>query len=669
MPPSDSARAAELRDLLNRASIAYYVGDATIMDDAAYDTLYDELVAIETEHPELVTPDSPTQRVGSPLSDKFQKVRHLSPMGSLEKVTTDEAIAKWADDVRRRLGTDEPVAYVLEPKIDGSAINLVYENGVFVRGTTRGDGVQGEDVTPNLRTINSIPLRMNGDAPPLVEVRGEVYLPLSGFRAMNERFAAEGLPPAPNPRNASAGSLRQKDSRITAQRPLSLWAYGIGVREGLELATHWETLLWLRQRGFPTNPFAQRVESVEEVAEACRAWERRRAELDYEIDGIVIKVDSLDQQARLGALHERPRWARAFKWAPMTATTRLHKIAIRVGRTGALNPWAILEPVEVGGVTISRATLHNEEDINRKDIREGDDVIVQRAGDVIPQIVGPAGKHRRGTKPFAMPTHCPLCGTAVVKPEGEVMHRCPNRACPSRGLESLNNWVMAAADIDGVGEQTVRRLWDLGLARSIPELYRLTAEQLLEVDGFGEISAKNAIDAIAASKAAVPFSRVLFGLNIPDVGWVTGQTLARHFGTIDALMNASLEELEEVDGIGPERAEALAEWFGDDANRSLVAELRELGLRFEIGEEELPKEGPLTGSAYVVTGTLENFTREQARAALEERGAKVSDNVSSKTTGVIVGEEPGKSKLTKAEKAGVPLLTEADLVALLGGSG
>ncbi len=665
-----AARAAELRDLLNRASIAYYVGDATIMDDAAYDTLYDELVAIETEHPELVTPDSPTQRVGSPLSDKFQKVRHLSPMGSLEKVTTDEAIAKWADDVRKRLGSDEPVAYVLEPKIDGSAINLVYENGVFVRGTTRGDGIQGEDVTPNLRTINSIPLRMNGDGPPsLVEVRGEVYMPLSGFRAMNERFAAEGLPPAPNPRNASAGSLRQKDSRITAQRPLSLWAYGIGVREGLDLATHWETLLWLRERGFPTNPFAQRVESVEEVAEACRLWEHRRAELDYEIDGIVIKVDAYDQQARLGALHERPRWARAFKWAPMTATTRLHKIAIRVGRTGALNPWAILEPVEVGGVTISRATLHNEEDINRKDIREGDDVIVQRAGDVIPQIVGPAGKHRRGTKPFAMPTHCPLCGTEVVKPEGEVMHRCPNRACPSRGLESLNNWVMAAADIDGVGEQTVRRLWDLGLARSIPELYRLTAEQLLEVDGFGEISAKNAIDAIAASKAAVPFSRVLFGLNIPDVGWVTGQTLARHFGGIDALMNATLEELEEVDGIGPERAEALAEWFGDDANRSLVAELRELGLRFEIGEEELPKEGPLTGSAYVVTGTLENFTREQARAALEERGAKVSDNVSSKTTGVIVGEEPGKSKLTKAEKAGVPLLTEADLVALLGRPG
>ncbi len=665
-------RAAELRELLNRALVAYHVEDAPIMEDAAYDALYDELAALEAEQPELVTPDSPTQRVGAPPSAKFQKVRHLSPMGSLDKVTTDEAILKWADDVRKRLGTDAPVAFVLEPKIDGSAINLVYEDGVFVRGATRGDGVQGEDVTPNLRTIGAIPLRMQlprgEQAPALLEVRGEVYMPLSGFRAFNERLVRDGKPPAPNPRNAAAGSLRQKDPGVTAQRPLSIWIYGTGVREGLErLTTHWETLRWLREGGFPVNPFAQRVESVEEVAEACRAWERRRAELDYEIDGIVIKVDAFEQQARLGSLHERPRWARAFKWAPLTAVTRLNEIRIRVGRTGALNPWALLEPVEVGGVTISRATLHNEEDINRKDIRVGDDVIVQRAGDVIPQIVGPAGKHRAGTKRFRMPTHCPLCGTEVVKPEGEVMHRCPNRACPSRGLESLNNWVMAAADIDGVGEQTVRRLWDLGLVRSIPELYRLTPEQLLELDGFGEISARNAIEAIQASKA-VPFSRVLYGLNIPDVGWVTAQTLARHFGEVDRLMNAGQEELQEVDGIGPERAEALAEWFRDEENRSLVAELRELGLRFEAGEEERPKEGPLTGRSYVITGTLERFSRDQAKAALEARGAKVSDSVSSKTTGVIVGEEPGGSKLSKAQKAGVPLLTEADLLALLDGA-
>ena len=668
MPRSEaSARAAELRELLNRALIAYHVEDDPIMEDAAYDVLFDELAAIEAEHPELVTPDSPTHRVGAPLSGQFQKVRHLSPMGSLEKVTTDEAIAKWADDVRKRLGTDEPVAYVLEPKIDGSAINLVYENGAFVRGATRGDGVQGEDVTPNLRTIGAIPLQMQGDAPPLVEVRGEVYMPLSGFREFNERLIAEGKPTAPNPRNASAGSLRQKDSSITAQRPLSIWVYGTGRRDGLdELTTHWETLQWLRAHGFRTNPLAERVESIEEIGERVRAWELRRAELDYEIDGIVIKVDSFDQQARLGSLHERPRWARAFKWAPMTAVTRLNKILIRVGRTGALNPWAVLEPVEVGGVTISRATLHNEEDINRKEIREGDDVIVQRAGDVIPQIVGPAGGHRKGTKRFRMPTHCPLCGTEVVKPEGEAMHRCPNRACPSRGLEALINWVMAAADIDGVGEQSVRRLWDLGIVRSVPELYRLTREELMEVDGYAEISAGHAIDAIAASKA-IPFSRVLFGLNIPDVGWVTGQTLARHFGTVDALMNATQEELVEAEGIGPERAEAIAEWFRDDDNRRLVEDLRDLGLRFEAGEEERPVEGPLTGKRYVVTGTLEGFTREEAEAALEARGAKVSDSVSTKTTGLVVGEDPGKSKLTRAEKAGVAILSEGDLVELLRG--
>jgi DNA ligase (NAD+) len=587
-------------------------------------------------------------------------------MGSLEKVTDDDAVFKWADDIRKRLDSDEPVAYVIEPKIDGLAINLTYENGVFVRGETRGDGEVGEDVTANLRTIRSIPLRLLGDAVPgVVEVRGEVYMPISGFRELNERLAGTDKKLAPNPRNAAAGSLRQKNSAITADRPLSIWAYGVGAHDGVELGSHTETLEWLRTHGFPINPFAERLETIEAVAEACRDWERRRAKLDYEIDGIVIKVDDLEQQRTLGALHSRPRWARAFKWAPMTATTRLHKIAIRVGRTGALNPWAILEPVEVGGVTISRATLHNEEDINRKDIREGDDVVVQRAGDVIPQIVGPAGAHRRGTKPFAMPANCPLCGTAVVKPEGEVMHRCPNRACPSRGLESLINWVQAAADIEGVGEQLVRRLWELGLVRSLPELYRLTKEELLELDGFAEVSATNAITAIQASKA-IPFRRVLFGLNIPDVGWVTAQNLARHFGNVDRLAGATQEEIMECEGIGPERAEAIAEWFADEANANLVSELRALGLRFEADEEDRPVEGPLTGTQYVITGTLESMSREAARAALEALGAKVSDNVSKKTTGVFVGESPG-SKVAKAEKAGVPLLGEAELKGLLDG--
>jgi DNA ligase (NAD+) len=659
-----SLRAAELRAELNRWLHEYHVLDEPSVDDATYDRSYDELVALETAHPELVTPDSPTQRVGAPPSSKFEKVRHLTAMGSLEKVTTDEAVAKWADDVRKRLDSEEAVAYVLEPKIDGLAINLTYENGILARGATRGDGEIGEDVTTNLRTIPSIPLRMLGaDVPALIEVRGEVYMPLSGFRALNERLVAEEKKPTPNPRNAAAGSLRQKDSSVTARRPLRFWAYGVGAHEGAELASHWQTLEWLKEHGFPINPFAQRLESIDDVAKQCAAWERRRTELDYEIDGIVIKVDDYDQQRRLGALHQRPRWARAFKWAPMTATTRLTKIMVRVGRTGALNPWALMEPVEVGGVTVSRATLHNEEDINRKDIREGDDVIVQRAGDVIPQIVGPAGAHRRGTKPFAMPSHCPLCGTEVVKPEGEAMHRCPNRACPSRGLESLINWVQAAADIEGVGEQLVRRLWELGLVRSLPELYRLTKEQLLELDGFAEISATNAVQAIEASKQ-IPFRRVLFGLNIPDVGWVTAQNLARHFGSVDRLASATQEEIIECEGIGPERAEAIAEWFADDDNARLVDELKAIGLQFESDAGDLPVEGPLSGTQYVVTGTLESYSREDARAALEALGAKVSDNVSKKTTGVVVGESPG-SKVAKAQKAGVPLLTETDLKALL----
>ena len=665
MPSSDAKRVEELRGLLNRWLYEYHVLDDPSVDDAVYDRAFDELVELEQRHPELVTPDSPTQRVGAPPSEKFQKVRHLTPMGSLEKVTTDEALGKWADDVAKRLDGDEPSAYVIEPKIDGLAINLTYENGLLTRGATRGDGEEGEDVTVNLRTIPSVPLRLLGDhAPALLEVRGEVYMPLSGFRALNERLTAEGKKPAPNPRNAAAGSLRQKDSSITAGRPLSVWAYGVGRRDGLDVGSHWETLQWLKSAGFPINPFAERLESIEDVAKACREWERRRAALDYEIDGIVIKVDDLSQEQRLGSLHSRPRWARAFKWAPMTAVTRLNEIRIRVGRTGALNPWALLEPVEVGGVTVSRATLHNEEDINRKDIREGDDVIVQRAGDVIPQIVGPAGAHRPGTRQFKMPRHCPLCGTEIVKPEGEAMHRCPNRACPSRGLETLINWVQGPADIEGVGEQTIRILWEKGLVRSLPDLYRLTKEQLLELDGFAEISASNAIAQIEASRTRVPFSRVLLGLNIAGIGWVLAQNLARHVGDVDRLMAATQEDIADVEGFGPDRAEAVVEWFADDDNRALVEELRKLGLRFEVAEEDRPAEGPLTGSQYVITGTLEQYSREEARAALEALGAKISDNVSKKTTGVFVGESPG-SKVAKAQKAGVPLLTEADLVTLL----
>ncbi|MEP6892909.1 MAG: NAD-dependent DNA ligase LigA [Gaiellaceae bacterium] len=671
MSSDPEERVNELRRVIEHHLYRYHVLDDPEISDTAYDALYDELQALEEAHPELVTPDSPTQRVGAAPAAGFTKVAHLLPMGSLEKVTTDDALAKWADDVRKRLGTDEPVAYVVEPKIDGSAISLVYENGAFVRGATRGDGTRGEDVTANLRAVDAVPLRVlaiDGEQPPaLLEVRGEVYFPRSGFRRFNEAQAAAGKKEAPNARNAAAGSLRQLNPAITFARPLSVWIYGAGARtDGTGPTEHHAMLQWLRERGFRTNPHVERVESIDEVATVVAGWEQRRDELDYEIDGVVIKVDSFDQQRRLGALHERPRWARAYKWAPMTATTTLLKIAIRVGRTGALNPWAMLEPVEVGGVTVSRATLHNEEDINRKGIREGDLVIVQRAGDVIPQVVGAAGEHATGTREFRMPTDCPLCGVEVVKPEGEVMHRCPNRACPSRGLETLINWVSGAMDIEGVGEQFVRRLWDLGLLRSMPDLYRLSIDQIAQLEGYGEISATKIVEAIELSKAQ-PFSRVLFGLNIPDVGWVTGRNLARHFGHIERLLDASLDQVEEVEGIGPDRAESIAEWFKDPENRSLVQELRELGLCFETGEEARPIEGRLTGQQFVITGTLEAFTREAVAAALEALGAKVSDSVSGKTTGLIVGEEPGASKLRKAGKTATPLLTEVDLRDLLKG--
>jgi len=662
-------RVRELRTQIEHHNYRYYVLDDPEVSDAAYDRLFDELKALEQANPELASPESPTQRIGAAPSERFQKLRHLQTMGSLEKVNKSDDVLKWAEDVRRRLDSDEPVAFVTEPKIDGSAISLVYENGRFVRGATRGDGEVGEDVTRNLRTIRSIPLTMRlapgEQAPPLLEVRGEIYLPLEGFRRLNEQLAAEGRKAAPNPRNAAAGSLRQLDPRITAARPLAIWVYGIGASEGLTLETHWQALAWLREHGFRANPGAERHESIESVMSACAEWERRRAELDYEIDGLVIKLDSFSQQAILGSLHQRPRWARAFKWAPTSAQTELRGIHVRVGRTGALNPWAELEPVEVGGVTVSRATLHNEEDINRKDLREGDTVIVQRAGDVIPQVVGPVLPHPPGSEPFRMPARCPLCEAEIVKPEGEAMHRCSNRACPSRGLETLIHWVRSAMDIEGIGEKFVRKLWGEGLLRSMPDLYRLRVEQLTEIEGYGELSARSAVEAIEHSKQQ-PFFRILFGLNIPYVGFVTAQALAYHFGSAEKLAAATQEEIQAVEGIGPVVAEAVGEWFADEENARLVVELGELGLRLELGDEERPAEGRLSGATYVITGTLERISRAQAQAALEEQGAKVANSVSAKTTALIAGENPS-SKLEKARRLGLTILDEQGFEQLLRG--
>jgi DNA ligase (NAD+) len=667
-PPTEIA---ELRELVEHHSHRYYVLDDPELSDAEFDALFDRLRELEAAHPEHASPTSPTVRVGAPPAERFVKVEHVAAMGSLDKLTTAEALEKWDADVRARLETEEPVAYVSEPKIDGSAVSLVYEHGVFVRGATRGDGTRGEDITTNLKTVRAVPLELRlppGESPPpLFEARGEVYFSSEAFERFNAQLLSEGRKPAPNPRNAAAGSLRQLDSTITSERELSIWVYGLGYRKGIPVDSQSSALAWLAERGFRTSPEIVRHESVGSMLEAIDALEERRDALDYEIDGVVLKVDDFDRQDALGALHERPRWARAYKWAPSTAVTRLAGIHIRVGRTGALNPWAELEPVEVGGVTVTSATLHNEDDINRKDIREGDRVTVQRAGDVIPQVVGPVLPHAGGSKPFRMPTNCPLCDFEVVRPEGEATHRCPNRACPSRGLETLIHWVGPALDIDGVGEQFVRRLWDEGLVRSLPDLYRLTVEQLAGLDGYAELSAANAIESIARS-CEQPLQRVLFGLNIRNVGWVVAQSLARHFGSGERLAAASLEQIEEVDGIGPDRAEAVAEWFADVDNAALVDELRELGLSLasDSVEDGASEAGDaLAGNIYVLTGTLESLTRDAARAALEARGAKVTNSVSRKTTALIAG-EGGGSKLTKARELGVDVLDESGLHELVG---
>ena len=665
------AEIRELRERVAHHSHRYYVLDDPELSDAEFDALFDRLRELEALHPEHMSPTSPTLRVGAAPAERFSKIEHLTAMGSLDKLTTAEALEKWDTDVKQRLETKDPLVYVSEPKIDGSAVSLVYENGTLVRGATRGDGYRGEDVTANLRTIRAIPLELQlpeDEAPPqTLEVRGEVYFSRSAFERFNTSLIQQDKKPAPNPRNAAAGSLRQLDPAITAERDLSIWIYGLGHRDGVPVESQSTALEWLRERGFRTNPEVLVHGNVETMLEAIDSLEQRRDRLEYEIDGVVLKVDAFDQQDRMGSLHERPRWARAFKWAPSTAVTRLKRIHIRVGRTGALNPWAELEPVEVGGVTVTSATLHNEDDINRKDIREGDRVTVQRAGDVIPQVVGPAGAHARGSTPFKMPAACPLCEVAVVRPEGEATHRCPNKACPSRGLETLIHWVGPALDIEGVGEQFVRRLWDEGLVRSLPDLYRLSGEQLAELDGYAELSAQNAVDSIARSREQ-PLQRVLFGLNIRNVGWVVAQSLAAHFASAEQLAGASLEEIQEVDGIGPDRAEAVAEWFADSDNRALVDELRELGVRLEAE----PGAGPtasvddsLAGTTYVLSGTLESLTRDEAREALEARGAKVTSSVSRKTTGVIAGPGAG-SKLVKAESLGVDVLDEAALCALIG---
>ena len=663
------ARAAELRELLAYHSRRYYVEDDPELGDDEYDALYNELRDIEAAQPELITPDSPTQRVGGEAVDRLEKVLHLQPMLSLANVRSADELRGWVARMRTHLsreGIDSPTfRFVCEPKIDGLAISLLYRNGVLERGATRGDGEIGEDVTHNLRTIAQIPQRIE-DAPGLIEVRGEVYMSLPDFTALNERLAGAGQSTFMNPRNTAAGTIRQLDPALAARRPLSMLAYAVGVVEGLELRSHSGALSWLREHGFPVNNEIVQLDDEEAVVAQCLEWERRRGGLDFEIDGVVVKVDDFELQRRLGAVGRDPRWAVAWKFPPTTAKTRLLAVHWNVGKFGDLHPYAELEPVRVGGVTVKLATLHNEEDLARKDLREGDEVIVLRAGDVIPQVVSPAPhalENPQRALPPRPPARCPVCDTPTVKPPGSVFTNCPNAECPGRQWQLLRHFVSRGAmDIDGLGETLVGTLLGRGFVRNASDLYELRVERLLELEGFAEVSARNLVAAIDASRSR-PFHRVLFAVGIEEVGSVTARNIANQFRSIDRLVAASPSELEQTPGVGPKMAESIASQLAAPALRELIERLRAHGLRFEE-EGPPPGEGPLAGRTFVLTGTLPTLTREQASERIGAAGGRVTSTVSKKTDYLVAGDAPG-SKLEKAERLGVRVIDEAGLLELL----
>jgi DNA ligase (NAD+) len=667
---SPEKRAQQLRRELARHNRHYYVLDDPLIGDDEYDALLDELRGIEDEYPELKTPDSPTQRVGAPPLDRFEQVEHAEAMLSLANARNEEELRAWETRIRnhfKRLDISAAeFSYTTEPKIDGLAISLTYEDGVLVRGATRGDGRVGEDVSQNLRTIGAIPLRID-DAPPFIEVRGEVYLPIADFKALNERRAEAGEPTFANPRNSAAGSIRQLDPSLAAERPLSIWCYGFGATRGLDLATHIEEVEWLRQRGFKVNPETEHHAGVDSVVKRCQWWEERREELDYEIDGVVVKVDERALWRELGVVGREPRWAIAWKFAPTTATTKLREVVWNVGRTGHLVPFAMLEPVHVGGVTVSTATLHNEEDLARKDVRVGDEVVVMRAGDVIPQVVSPLVQRRpKRTRRVRPPKKCPICGTPTIKPEGAVFTICPNRSgCPGQSFQHVKHFVSKGAmDIDGLGEKLALRFLEEGLIEDVADIYELSEERLVGLEGFKEKSAENLVAAIDASRSR-PFKRVLYALGLPGVGYVTAEALADHFGSIDALHEADPERIEEVEGVGPIMAVQIAESLTDELTWALIEKLKQKELHLEASESERRASGgPLEGRTVVLTGTLPELTREEAAAMVKSAGGKVTNSVSKKTDYVVAGDNPG-SKLAKAEKFGTEILDEAGLRQIL----
>jgi len=669
---SPEARVRQLREELNLHNYRYYVLDDPIISDQEYDRLFQELLQLESEHPELRSPDSPTQRIGAEPAEAFVKVEHRAPMLSLANAFNDEQVRAFDRRVKDLLEI-ERIEYVTEPKIDGLAVALSYQDGILVRGATRGNGLVGEDVTANLKTIRSIPLRIRTEHPPAwVEVRGEVYFPLSGFEKLNREREERGETLFANPRNAAAGTLRQLDPRITARRPLAFFVYSIGFFDGgaLEAETQSEVLELSRRWGFPVNPHFRVHQKLESVIDECHEWEKRRESLDYDIDGVVIKVNSLEYQRRLGSVGRDPRWAVAFKFPGSTAVTKLLGIRINVGRTGALNPYAVLEPVEIGGVTIRQATLHNEEDIRRKDIREEDWVVIKRAGDVIPQVVGPVvGKRTGRERPFKYPERCPVCDAQVIREPGGVIAYCTNRLCPAQRLEALKHFVsQGAMDIRGLGPQTLEKMLESGLIRDPADLYSLTTEQIGQLPNFKEKSIRNLLKSIDESRSR-PFPRVLFALGIRHVGEGVAELIARYFGNIEAVMKATEEEAASINGVGPEIAASLSAYFKDERNLDLVRRLKEAGLRFESEDDKSgvsAEELPLRGKRIVVTGTLRNFSRKEVKQLIRDLGGKATSSVSSETDFLIAGENPG-SKLAKARSLNIPVLTEQELLELSAG--
>ena len=663
-------RVEELRRLINYHNWRYYVLNQPEITDAEYDALFRELQELEEKFPELVTPDSPTQRVGAPPAEEFETVSHREPMLSLQNAFNEEELREFDKRIKRFLELPESaeIEYVCELKIDGLAVNLTYENGSLVRGATRGDGYTGENVTNNLKTIRSIPLRLLvDDPPPLVEVRGEVYMSHEEFLKVNEERRRHGEPPFANPRNAAAGSVRQLDPNVTAKRKLDIFCYGVGAHEGISFSTHWETLEWLKRAGFKVNPHSRLVKGIEAVVEYCKEWEERHRELDYDTDGVVVKVNSIEMQEALGHVARAPRWAVAYKFPPEEKETIVKDIIVQVGRTGALTPVAILEPVNVGGAVVSRATLHNEDEIKRLGIMIGDHVIVRRAGEVIPEVVRVIKEKRTGKeRPFEFPKKCPVCGTPVHRPPGEVVARCPNIACPARLKESIRHFVQRRAmDIEHVGPALIDQLVERGLVKDPADLYYLRREDLLKLERMAEKSAQNVIDAIERSKDR-PLSRVIFALGIRHVGEHIAEILAEHFGSIDRLSKATYDELVSIPEIGPTIAESIVEFFKQPRNLEVIEKLRKAGVRLEEKRVEVLEERPeIAGKTFVFTGALQSMSREEAHELVRAFGGRASSSVSRKTDYLVVGESPG-SKLDKARRLGVKTITEEEFLRMLG---